>query len=175
TRILHAVREEVLLTKSAPEDLFGSADEYAADCIGELNMSDAAFIEPHITWRESLLLSLWLAALFTSGCGVVDLMTSMTRDWSPGDVIKPLCLVMAGMIFTHVWDWLSHRCRQWISAISASLAAFPFVFAPVASYRAGGWGVHSTLWWFALAAVFALIALLTGRFLPPHYAAPDPR
>ena len=171
-RILHKTREEVLLTKNSPEDLFGPADEYAADCIGELNMSGTTFTETQITWRESLLISLWLAAFFTSGCGIVDLMTSLTRDWGPGDVIKPLCLVLGGMIFTHVWDWLSHRCSQWISAISASFAAFPFILAPVASYHSGGWGVHSTLWWFALAAVFALSALLIGHFLPG--AAPRP-
>ncbi|MGL5405449.1 MAG: hypothetical protein ACRDAX_01465 [Propionibacteriaceae bacterium] len=167
-KILHEIREEVLRTGNTPQQIFGSADQYAADQIGELNMSGVTFIRPQTTWRQSILLALWGAATFAISFGVIDSTKSMVHDWGPGDLLKLLSIMLALIFLSKVKDRLLLRHSELIADLGASFAILPFIIASLmaASYRAGSWGTHYNLWWFAIAAIFITIALLVRRIFP---------
>lgn len=165
-QVLGVARDEVRATGTSPVELYGAADDFAAEQVGELSMAGATFSHPGLGYRDALQVGLWAAVLFAVGFGVVGLVDGPTREWSPGDVVALLCVVVASMVFVEVWGRLARRQSQMLAGLLAAFAATPFMVLPAVAYRRGSWGVHSTWWWFVLAALFVGLALLAGRFMP---------
>lgn len=167
-RVLESALAQVRDSQEPPEDLFGSADNWAAEQVTRLSEQGATFVDERTDANTFAVVSLSLA-------GVIALLFAVMLwfkydDGAPIDgwlAATPVLLGAAPVLVSVVWERVVRDHPVWWATLAACASMVPSIGATTYCFLRGQGAAHrSPAWWVAEAMLLFGLAVLAGRFLP---------
>lgn len=167
-RALARACEQVRESQEGAEDLFGSADDWAAEQVTELSEQGATFVDDQTDPNTFAVVSLGMA-------GIIALLFAVMLwfkydDGAPFDgwlAATPVLIGAGPVLLAVVWERVVRKHPAWLAIIVAGAAAAPCVgLAAYCFYRGQEAPHRSPAWWVAEGLLLFGLAALAARVIP---------